>query len=161
MKIKYEYVTGEVTEVEVSEEIGAVIIDSRRKEENLARKERYHCYSIEAIKFGDCDEHAIATEETPLTELIRNEDNAYIFDAFSHLSDAQQRRMLMLASGMTLREIAAEENVHFTTIKESVESARKRFLKFFRKTPLQNRPQISVDTEGANETASSERSKKQ
>jgi len=129
MKIKYESVTGEITEVEVSEEIGAVIIDSRRKEENLARKERYHCYSIEAIKFGDCDEHAVATEETPLTELIRNEDNAYIFDAFSHLSDAQQRRMLMLASGMTLREIAAEENVHFTTIKESVESARKKFLK--------------------------------
>jgi len=161
MKIKYESVTGEITEVEVSEEIGAVIIDSRRKEENLARKERYHCYSIEAIKFGDCDEHAVATEETPLTELIRNEDNAYIFDAFSHLSDAQQRRMLMLASGMTLREIAAEENVHFTTIKESVESARKKFLKFFRKTPLQNHPQISVDTEGANEIASSERSKKQ
>ena len=43
MKIKYESVTGEITEVEVSEEIGAVIIDSRRKEENLARKERYHC----------------------------------------------------------------------------------------------------------------------
>ena len=51
MLIKYESVTGEVTEVEVSEEIGAVIIDSRRKEENLARKERYHCYSLEAIDY--------------------------------------------------------------------------------------------------------------
>ena len=45
MKIKYTFANGEVSEVEVSEEIGAVIIDSRRKEENQARKERYHCYS--------------------------------------------------------------------------------------------------------------------
>lgn len=45
MKITYKFTTGEVTEVEVSDEIGAVIVESRRKEENLARKERYHCYS--------------------------------------------------------------------------------------------------------------------
>ena len=41
MKITYKSVTGEVTAVEVPEEIGAVIIDSRRKEDNLDRKERY------------------------------------------------------------------------------------------------------------------------
>ena len=161
MKIKYESVTGEITEVEVSEEIGAVIIDSRRKEENLARKERYHCYSIEAIKFGDCDEHAVATEETPLTELIRNEDNAYISEAFAKLSDIQQRRLLKLAAGMSMREIAREESVDHRAVRECIESARKKFFKFFQKTPPQNSPQISVDTEGANKTASSERRKKQ
>ena len=51
MKITYKFTTGEVTEVEVSNEIGTVIIDSRRKEENLARKERYHCYSYDAAEF--------------------------------------------------------------------------------------------------------------
>ena len=160
MKIKYESVTGEITEVEVSEEIGAVIIDSRRKEENLARKERYHCYSLDAIKYGDNDKFAPTTGETPLTELIRNEDNSYIYEAFSKLSDIQQRRLLMFASGMTLREIAAEEKVHFTVVQESLNAGRKKFLKFFRKTPLQNGTFFSVDTEGANETASSERRKK-
>lgn len=161
MKIKYESVTGEITEVEVSEEIGAVIVDSRRREENLARKERYHCYSFDAIKYGDTDKFAPTTGETPLTELIRDEDNSYIYEAFSKLSDIQQRRLLMFASGMTLREIATEEKVHFTVVQESLDAGRKKFLKFFRKTPLQNSSLFSVDTEGANQTASSERSKKQ
>lgn len=161
MKIKYTFANGEVTEVEVSEEIGAVIIDSRRKEENLARKERYHCYSLDATKYGDTDIFAPSTGETPLTELVRDEDKSYIYEAFSKLSDIQQRRLLMFASGMTLREIAAEEKVHFTVVQESLNAGRKKFLKFFRKTPLQNGTFFSVDTEGANETASSERSKTQ
>ena len=161
MKIKYESVTGEITEVEVSEEIGAVIIDSRRKEENLARKERYHCYSLDAIKYGDNDKFAPTTGETPLTELIRDEDNSYIYEAFAKLSDIQQRRLLKLAAGMSMREIARNENVGFRAVFESIEGARKTFLKNFSKYPHQNGTLFSVDTEGANQTASSERSKKQ
>ena len=161
MKIKYESVTGEITEVEVSEEIGAVIIDSRRKEENLARKERYHCYSLDAIKYGDTDKFAPSTGETPLTELIRNEDNSYIYEAFAKLSDIQQRRLLKLAAGMSMREIAREESVDHRAVRDCIESARKNFLKFFQKTPPQNGTLFSVDTEGANKTASSERRKKQ
>ena len=161
MKIKYESVTGEITEVEVSEEIGAVIIDSRRKEENLARKERYHCYSLDAIKYGDNDKFAPTTGETPLTELIRNEDNSYIYEAFSKLSDIQQRRLLKLATGMSMREIAREEGVDVKAVFKSITSARKKFLKFFVKMGQQNDTLFSVDTEGANKTASSERSKKQ
>ena len=41
MKIKYEFADGTVSEVEVEESIGAVIIEDRRLEDNLARKERY------------------------------------------------------------------------------------------------------------------------
>lgn len=161
MKIKYESVTGEVTEVEVSEEIGAVIIDSRRKEENLARKERYHCYSLDAIKYGDTDKFAPTTGETPLTELIRDEDNSYIYEAFSTLSDTQQRRLLKLAAGMSMREIAREEDVDVKAVFKSITSARKKFLKFFSEMGQQNATLFSVDTEGATKTASSERSKKQ
>ena len=51
MKIRYEFVDGTVSEVEVEESIGAVIIESRREEDNLARKERYHCYSMDAAQF--------------------------------------------------------------------------------------------------------------
>ena len=48
MKIKYEFADGTVSEVEVEESIGAVIIEDRRLEDNLARKERYHCHSLDA-----------------------------------------------------------------------------------------------------------------
>lgn len=35
MKIRYEFVDGEISEVEVAEEIGSVIVESRRLEDNL------------------------------------------------------------------------------------------------------------------------------
>ena len=38
MKINYEFINGEKTEIEVEENIGTWILDSRRVEENLARK---------------------------------------------------------------------------------------------------------------------------
>ena len=51
MKIKYKFVDGTVAEVEVDESIGTVIKESRRLEGNLARKESYHCYSLEAMQY--------------------------------------------------------------------------------------------------------------
>ena len=67
MKITYKSVTGEVTAVEVSEEIGTVIIDSRRKEDNLDRKERYHSYSLDAITY---EGEEYADEHTPDVDLL-------------------------------------------------------------------------------------------
>ncbi len=55
MKIKYEFADGTVSEVEVEESIGAVIIEGRRMEDNLSRKERCHCYSLEAAEFEGMD----------------------------------------------------------------------------------------------------------
>ena len=46
MIIKYKFSTGEVTEVEVSEEIGTVILDSRREEHASNERHRY-CRSEE------------------------------------------------------------------------------------------------------------------
>lgn len=47
MKIKYAFLDGTVTEVEVSDEIGAVIIDSRKAEHAQDERHRYHCYSYD------------------------------------------------------------------------------------------------------------------
>jgi hypothetical protein len=51
MKIQWKFADGTTSEVEVNKEIGSYITASRREESNLARKERYHCYSLDAI---DC-----------------------------------------------------------------------------------------------------------
>ena len=42
MIIKYAFLDGTVTEVEVSDEIGAVIIDSRKAEHAQDERHRYH-----------------------------------------------------------------------------------------------------------------------
>jgi DNA-directed RNA polymerase specialized sigma24 family protein len=129
MKVKYEFNTGEVTEVEVSDEIGAMIIDSRREEESAERRHRRHCYSMDAAVYEGLE---YGTED--FTEALfddSEERNERVRTAFSHLSELQQRRLLLLAGGMSVREIARCEGKNFRTVYDSIEAARKKFLKFF------------------------------
>ena len=128
MKIKYEFADGTVSEVEVEESIGAVIIESRRKEDNLARKERYHCYSMDAVQF-EGDEYG--TEETPETQMERELDTERIAHALDGLSEVQRRRLLKFAEGKSMREIAREEKVQHRAVMKSIEGARKIFKKNF------------------------------
>ena len=128
MKIKYEFADGTVSEVEVEESIGAVIIEDRRLEDNLSRKERYHCYSLDAAQFEGAE---YAGGETPETRLEREMDTERIVQALDGLSEVQRRRILMLAGGMSVREIARREGKEIKTVRESLDSARKNFLKFF------------------------------
>lgn len=128
MKIKYEFADGTVSEVEVEESIGAVIVEDRRLEDNLSRKERYHCYSLNAAQFeGD----GYGTRETPESQIERQMEAERISHVLDKLSEVQKRRLLMLAQGLSVREIARREGKDIKTIRESIEGARKKFLKFF------------------------------
>lgn len=129
MKVKYEFDNGEITEVEVSEEIDAMIIDSRREEESGNRKERRHCYSMDAavyegLEYGTADFTEALFDDT-------EDRNERVRAAFSHLSELQQKRLLLLAGGMSVREIARREGKNFRTVYGSIEAAKKKFLKFF------------------------------
>ena len=132
MKIKYVFADGSVSEVEVDEEVGEFILQSRRKEDADDHKQHYHCsYSIDALlyegdEYGECDAYPSDTDE---------EYEKQVAVAFAHLSETQQRRMKLYAAGMSLREIAVLENTSFQSIDESIRAARKKFLKFFGKTP--------------------------
>ena len=132
MKIKYKFATGEVTEVEVSDEIGAVITASRKAEHALEERNRYHCYSLDAIdyeglEYGECDEYPIEDDSAERAERIKA--------AFSQLTGTQQRRLRLYADGRTLRGIAALENTKFQSVAESIEAAKKKFLKNYRPAP--------------------------
>lgn len=128
MKIKYEFVDGTVSEVEVEESIGAVIIESRRKEDNLARKERYHCYSLDAAQF---EGEEYADDFIPESILMDNFEEERIFNALDKLSEIQRRRLLMLADGMSIREIARVKGVKHTPVLRSIERAKKIFKENF------------------------------
>ena len=126
MIIIYTFDNGETSEVEVSEEIGAVIIDSRREEASRSRMEHRHCYSLDAIayegiEYGESDDYSFENAD-------RDEQ---ISKAFSQLSDIQKKRLMMLAQGLSIREIARQEGKNYRSVYESIESARKKFLKNF------------------------------
>ena len=132
MIIKYKFAAGEITEVEVSDEIGAVITASRKAEHALEERTRYHCYSLNAIdyeglEYGECDKYPIEDDSAERAEHIKA--------AFGQLTETQQRRLRLYADGKTLREIAALENASFQSIAESIEAARKKFLKFYCPVP--------------------------
>ena len=129
MKIEYQFITGEKTEVEVDTSIGAVIIDSRREEDSADRKHRRHCMSLDAITYEGIE---FGTEDFTKAMFDDTEErDAHIREAFSHLTPVQQRRMKMLANGLSIREIARCEGKDFKSVRESIEAARKKFLKHF------------------------------
>ena len=125
MKIKYTFDNGETTEVEVSDEIGKTIVESRRKEENANRKERYHCYSLDAIDYEGMEYSDPDFTDALFDESV--EQNERVRAAFSHLTETQKRRLMMLATGLSEREIARREGHDIKTIRESIDGARKKF----------------------------------
>ena len=129
MKIDWKFNNGEVSTVEIEDEnIGSFIIDSRKTETNLDRKERYHCISYDAFEYESSE---FASDETPETITELDFDNERINNALSALSEIQRKRLLMLAAGLSVREIARREGKEIKTIRESIEAARKNFLKNF------------------------------
>lgn len=128
MKINYTFANGETSDVEVSEEIGNLILDSRREESNLDRKERYHCYALDAAEFEGMD---YADGSTPESDLFLQLENQHIAKLLSELPEVQRRRLLLYAEGKSLREIARREGVDHKAVKKSIEAARKYFFKNF------------------------------
>ena len=128
MKIQWNFADGTKSEVEVNEELGAFITASRREDNNLSRKERYHCYSLDAVLFEGKE---YGDNHTPDTEMESAEKRRRIAAALAKLSETQRRRLLMLADGLSVREIARRENKDFKSVYESIESAKKKFTRFY------------------------------
>ena len=126
MKITYRFVDGETSEGEVSEDIGEFILESRREEDNLARKERYHCYSYDAVEY---EGEEYADEHTPENDAAADESKAELDMALNSLSAVQRRRLLMLADGMSIREISRREGVAHKQVIKSIEQAREKIRK--------------------------------
>ena len=128
MKINYTFNNGENSEVEVNEEIGAVILESRRKEENMERNRRRRCYSLDDVDFEGED---LADDRTPESLLIEQIDNEHIKETLNKLSEIQRRRLLMLASGMSIHDIARSEGTDYRAVYDSIKQARKKCQKSF------------------------------
>lgn len=130
MKIKYEFADGTVSVVEVSDEIGAVIVDSRKAEHAWQERQRCHCYSSDAIDFAGLE---YADTETPESIFLRKEREKELSDALDTLNENQRRRLLMYASGLSYREIARREGLsEKKSVIECIEGARKKLKKILK-----------------------------
>ena len=130
MIVTYRFADGETSQVEVSDEIGTMIIESRREEENAERDARRHCWSIDALPYEGLD-YGVTDElfaaETDAEQKARMTE---IIGLYRSLTDKQRGRLKLYAEGKTIREIAALEGVDIRAVHDSIRLAIKKFKKF-------------------------------
>ncbi len=131
MKITYNFLNGERTEIEISEELGDVVRELERLEANSNNVQSRHCVSIEIFKFTD---RLLSYDENPQIQLERREFSDSLAELASCLSRAQARRLLLYAEGYSMHKIASMENVAYNAVYKSISSAKKLFSMFFVKT---------------------------
>lgn len=130
MIIKYKFADGDVTEVEVSEEIGTVILDSRRAEHANNERQRYHtAFLLDDMVYEDKD--YFSSDDTPEEAFVRKESAQRREVMLSQLTPVQKRRFEMFEDGMSIAEIARLEKAAFNSVKESIGAAQKKLKKLF------------------------------
>lgn len=114
---------------EALQEIQDFLNENARLIQNAERRERYHApYHLESL---DYEGSSVAYHDTPERIVIRKEEAEHIREILTLLPETQRRRLLMQDEGMTLRQIAAAEGVSVNAVKESLDAAKKNFLKNF------------------------------
>ena len=123
--LHYEFVTGESVNITVSAEIAEVIYDSRRMEHASNERSRYHtAFSLDSEDYEGTN---LVSEKTPDDLMEELEDREHLLDCLAHLSENQRQRILMLAQGMSITEIARVQHADRTTVRESIQAARKKW----------------------------------
>ena len=125
MKVKYEFVTGEIVEIEVPNDIGEVSIKLGRDIFNSDRRETSRHNSIEDMKargnqLGD------GSEDIP-SIIDRLETDQALHDALNKLI-LQQRELIrkVYLKGMSISSIAREEGVNEGAIRNRLKKIYKK-----------------------------------
>ena len=138
MKIKYEFVNGDVIEVEAPDVIGKFIEESLRAEHASDEKNRVHTCSLEGSlyegrEYGYNDTKLMRLEAEEMQKARIHEKRRLrigLAKGYSKLTEVQRRRMELYLNGKSIREIAEIEGVHHKSVEETIEQARKKFRKF-------------------------------
>lgn len=127
MKIRYEFVNGEVSEIEVDEGLGELLIDFDRQQYNNDHKETRRHLSLDGM---DYEGELFASAEDTERELLRREDAARLMEAMKALSPSQRELALKVYfNGRSSASIAAEEGVDKSAISHRLERIHKKLKK--------------------------------
>lgn len=127
MKISYEFVTGEISEVEVDDALGEMLLDFDRQQYNNDHKETRRHVSLDGMGYeGELFASADDTEGAA----ERREDMARLFSAMKALSPAQRELVeKVYFEGRSCASIAAEEGVDKSAISHRLKRIHKKLKK--------------------------------
>lgn len=126
MKIRYQFAT-ETVEVEVSEELGNIIVDLDRQEYNNHHKEtRRHC-SLDAFNLDDA---LFPSEEDIEAEVVAKDQYNRLYAAIA-LLEPQQKELVrqVFFENRKIVDIAAEEGVSEAAIRNRLKKITQRLKK--------------------------------
>ncbi len=126
MKIKYEFVN-ETIEIEVDEAWASVMLDLDRQEYNVNHKEtRRHC-SLDALNL---DETLIPSDTADIPEIL--EQRLHIRSTLAKLEPRQRYLLEQICFlGRSISEVGREEGHHESSVRETLNRAKKNFKKYF------------------------------
>ena len=128
MKITYEFVTGEVSEAEVDERLGGMLLDLDRQQENNDRKETRRHFSLDGM---DYEGEIFASAEDTEREAVRREDMARLYSAMEALSPSQRELVeKVYFEERKITDIAREEGVSEAAIRNRLKKIYSRLKKF-------------------------------
>lgn len=130
MKIRYEFVNGEWSEIEVEDSLGELLVELDRQEYNSGHKETRRHTSLDGM---DYEGTLFASPDDPAAELVRKEDAARLRQAMEALSPAQRelvRRVYFENEKIT--DIAREEGVDKSAISHRLDRIYKKMKKFLK-----------------------------
>lgn len=127
MFIKYVFVTDEKVVIEVPDDIGVVIQESRKAEHANNERHRYH--SAFSLNNAVYEGRIFSSGGELAGRLLRQESNKRCETLLSQLTPIQRRRIEKLMAGMSIADIARSEDASFNSVKESVEAARNKLKK--------------------------------
>lgn len=124
MKIRYEFVNGEVSEIEVDDSLGELLVDFDRQQYNNDHRETRRHISLDGMDYEG--ELFVSAEDTE-GELLRREDTARLMEAMEALSPSQRELALKVYfNGKSVTSIAAEEGVDKSAISHRLERIHKK-----------------------------------
>lgn len=128
MEIKYEFVTGEVLEIEVEDALGEVLLEFNRQEKNNDRRETRRHMSLDGMDFEG--EWFVSSEDTEGAALCQ-EDMGRLTQALEMLSPEQRELVLKVYfKAMRIVDIAREEGVGESAVRDRIRRIHKKMKKY-------------------------------
>ncbi len=128
MKIRYEFTNGEISEIEVDESLGELLVELDRQAYNNDHKETRRHTSLDGMEYEGA---LFAAPDDPAAEVLRREDAARLLRAMEALTPAQRelvRRVYFENEKIT--DIARAEGITKQSIHERLRRALKKIKKF-------------------------------
>lgn len=128
MKIRYEFANGEVSEIEVEENLGEVLVDFDRQEYNNDHKETRRHVSLNGM---DYEGEIFASSADTAEEALAREDLSRLLRAMDALSPSQRELVRKVYfENEKIVDIACEQGVDKSAISHRLERIYRKLKKY-------------------------------